>query len=338
MKFNDIEQRITNLYSSIDLHFELFSKKTEPQQKEITFDDGKKGISITIGNEETTELEKGRAYSQILNIIHNLANFKDNLKKALSEKNISEKLVEIEINSSKELQIIADLSNQDKHGYPLKFTRRSKLDPIIDNVNHSWNVKLPLGKIFHNPMMDDTIVDADILDKNRVFIFKFSELIEKATITWENFILKHLPEKSQKIQIVRDQKDIIENKRKKLQHLINEAHKILEASDWIEIPSQKLQLGMVIWFDQKGKYFDSNKGIITEISIQESEHYVSILKDFPMRFVNKQKINETRWKIFLNKHPNDLAILSYYFYSFPNKYNELISLIMEKKNTLQQNL
>ncbi len=73
--------------------------------------------------------------NNIMIILHNLANIKDNLIKSLEAKGKTKqqakRIVEDEINSSLHLQVLIDMVNQEKHGYPLTLHIRSHKNPLI---------------------------------------------------------------------------------------------------------------------------------------------------------------------------------------------------------------
>ena len=61
--------------------------------------------------------------NKIFIIFYNLASLKDNIKNCLEKKGLDKNLIEIEINNSLHLQVLIDIVNQEKHGYPLKKTK-----------------------------------------------------------------------------------------------------------------------------------------------------------------------------------------------------------------------
>lgn len=109
MDFNDIEQRVNSLYSSIEITQQLFNKKLQPKKTVAIDENVTKTTQLSYGGEKLSGDEKNRVISQITNIISKIANFKDNLINKLNKQ-----IVYDGINNSLALQIIIDLDNQDK--------------------------------------------------------------------------------------------------------------------------------------------------------------------------------------------------------------------------------
>ena len=114
-------------------------------------------------------------------------------------------LVEKEIDNSLYLQLIADLSNQDKHGYPLTKTRRSGKDPLIENISTclimsskedgsdtaSMSFKLDGTGVPIFEGNNKISVSADIVDASKNYICGFNIMVENATKQWELFLKIH---------------------------------------------------------------------------------------------------------------------------------------------------
>ena len=121
----------------------------------------------------------------------------DILKKKLKDRGDDSQIIEDEVNSSLYLQLILDLSNQEKHGYPLTETRRSKKDPLIKNVgralspsNKPDNIRYELsdGSAMMNVMV---IITADVTDSKGNLLCRLDELIGNAQKAWEQIIKKY---------------------------------------------------------------------------------------------------------------------------------------------------
>lgn len=193
MDFNNVKFRLERIYSSINERFkenleDLIEIKTKSNGFFHTYE-----ISFSKGQSDA------KTANQIMMIIYNIASLKDHLKNKLRE---NKKVIETEIKKSLHLQIILDLVNPDKHGYPATKHRHSKKDPIIKNVRHSMKLSTSGKSSSHfmiNPFTGDfetqgdctIMIDADIVDKNGDQIFTLNELVSGAIAKWEEIIKKY---------------------------------------------------------------------------------------------------------------------------------------------------
>lgn len=193
MDFNDVQARLERTMSSIKQSRELPSKenvkiKTQPTGGN-TFE-----TKITFGDSEESEIS-----NKIMNILHNLANFKDNLKNAIQKKGLNPEVVEDAINKSIYLQVLIDLVNQEKHGYPLKKFKRSNKNPRIENVRQamqmtgkagptSFLIKLGEEGCFETKGDCTVVIEGDIVDEKGVLLFSLDTLIYTAQRKWEELI------------------------------------------------------------------------------------------------------------------------------------------------------
>lgn len=189
MDFNDIKSRLERLYASINARFD------ENIGKHINITngtkDGRKFVRLTFDKDSEGSLNK------ILLIIHNLANLKDHLKKVLSSKGGNKEDIENEINDSLSLQLIIDLSNAEKHGYPTN-RRRSQLDPQIRRIRHSmaakgktaFSITFPSGE-YKAEGDCKIVIDADIVNEKEELIMGLDQLINSGLLKWEELIKKY---------------------------------------------------------------------------------------------------------------------------------------------------
>lgn len=312
MDFNNFEQRLSILYKTINLHYSFY-KPLVPQTKEYV-ENSKRHLKISFSVGSINADEKLDVYSRMTTVIQHLANLKDNAKKYLSDKNVESKIVEERINNSIHLSIITDLSNSEKHGYPTS-SRRSKLDPKIINVRESWNIKFPLSNVFYNPMNSKIELTADIVDFNDNFICDFNELIEKGIENWEDFFIENLNEVSGEILLIREAKKQKNKQISKVQQTIDEVHKILDSSEWIDVASQELLVGMIVRNIQRENNLTNSTGIIVEQFLDENSLQIITLKDdSPFRIMNFH-VEKYNWQVIKIVKPNDLMVLSYYYYN-----------------------
>ena len=191
MNYDNAQHRLRLIYASIKQKHDYGIAAIERVNTRI---EGEKIRTVTISffnkNEEPEVL------NQINNVISNLSNLKDCLKNILKKKGKDGKIIEKEIDNSIYLQLVIALSNQEKHGYPLK-NRRSKKDPQIKNINRGFTasdradnllVKKSDGSSMKNCMVK---IIADITDNNGNFLYRLDDLVENALSDWEKIIKKY---------------------------------------------------------------------------------------------------------------------------------------------------
>jgi hypothetical protein len=189
MDFNDIVSRIKRLYASINLTVEsdVWKKIKTTHTKTPTWGE----FHISFNNWDN----KDEQTNKILWVVHNLANLKDNLKTKLKLQWKNGNIVEAAIDNSDYLKIIVDLSNQEKHWYPLTQYKRSNKDPKITNIREG----LTLSRWENHGFLDGwwqyknvvVSINADIIDKNWTYLFDLNELIYWSLSVWEEIIKEY---------------------------------------------------------------------------------------------------------------------------------------------------
>jgi len=193
MNYNDIQSRLKAIYTSIDQQYSYGADALNTMHTEMDKEGNQFKLTISFYN----PADESKVLNQINNIISNLANIKDCLKRKLEDRGDNPQTIESEIDNSTDLQIIIDLANQEKHGYPLTKTRRSQKDPLIKNIGRSLrpsnkpdNIRVERsdGAAIQNVM---TSITADITDSNGNFLCRLDDLVENALNDWEGIIKKY---------------------------------------------------------------------------------------------------------------------------------------------------
>jgi hypothetical protein len=193
MNFNNLKERLEKTLLSLTARYDNDVKGGV----NITFTHKSTlGVmSVTFGKDSAEEIA-----NKIFLILYNLSSLKDHLKNCLKNNGYDPNIIETEINNSLHLQILIDLVNQEKHGYPLTKTNRSAKNPIIKNACQVLqNAKnSPPGSSFSftvgsNGLIEQegnmTIsIDADIYDDKGVLLFKLDELIDACFNKWDQII------------------------------------------------------------------------------------------------------------------------------------------------------
>jgi|GEM_PF-3483786 len=188
MDFNDILLRVQRMYAAVneqvdkevDKHVNI--EATENNSLfHLSFDKNKNDADI---------------YNKVFSVIDSISKLKDHFKRHLKESGEDDQIVEDAINKSLHLQLIMDLSNSDKHTYPLKKTNRSGLEPKLDKIRRV--IKMTghgngnSGMFCFSTTGDfkscgdcGVVIEGEIIDKNGKRILDLTELISKSVSDWE---------------------------------------------------------------------------------------------------------------------------------------------------------
>jgi len=206
MDYNDISARLKRVLSSLNERFDdeiaVYTTVTKDEKKvdEKTTEFNFK-VEYHIGKHDQETL-----INRIAIILYNIASLKDHTKNHIKNIGGSPQIVEDEINNSLHLQVLIDIVNQEKHGYPLR-SRRSLKDPLIKKITESYQVTTSgsnQGKgsslIFMTQQgfkhvgdgKEQMVIVADITDGNGNFLFSLDELVETSFSQMEKLILNNL--------------------------------------------------------------------------------------------------------------------------------------------------
>ena len=189
---DELISRLDRIYASINATLE--SDMTQLPAK-VLQDDGIVGICQDFaGNLTEAEIEN-RAYT----VIQNVANLRDHLKRwgATNRPNIAE--VDNTFNSSMDIQIIADLCNNDKHGYPPRGSGHSGRRPKLINPRAilrvtGRNVRMMLGSHGVPKIQGGTaiaIITGEVVDEDGNTLGDLYDIALRAVKSWE-LLLKEL--------------------------------------------------------------------------------------------------------------------------------------------------
>lgn len=134
--------------------------------------------------------------------IHNVANLQDNLKRWAANNGRDKTKVDKAVNDSLDLQIVKDLSNNDKHGYPPRDRGHSGKSPRLVDINRVMVLKTKAKKGSTIVMTLDTqgipktagdgtakaIITGDVVDSDGNRIGDLHKIIGRAIEAWENLL------------------------------------------------------------------------------------------------------------------------------------------------------
>ncbi len=192
---NVILQRISRIYAAIGVIEESDPNKlkaTVIQTDKITyvFQDFRGGFSDDdLSNQAHT-------------VIHNIANLRDHLRKWAKRNSKDKTKVDQTVNNCLELQIIMDLSNNDKHGFPLRDGGHSKKCPQLIEINRVMRMQtqakedsmigMTVGVDGVPRFMGDgiakAVVTADVVDNKNNRIGDLYGIANTAIEAWEKLL------------------------------------------------------------------------------------------------------------------------------------------------------
>ena len=197
MNSDDLESRLKRIYASIGSAEETDMAKLKA---EIVRD----GKRIAIHQDFTGGLSVEELDNFAHSLIHNIANLNDNLKRWAGKNGKDKSRVDVVFKSSPALQIIQDLSNNDKHGYPPRDGGKSGKLPKIGKITRTLQlstkpqkgsfVAMTLGP-GGIPRISGSgearaVISADIFDRDGNIIGDFRQIALEAIMAWERLLVE----------------------------------------------------------------------------------------------------------------------------------------------------
>lgn len=188
----DISQRIRRIYAAIGA-----IEESDPRKLKATVIQTETAIAVL------QDFRSGYSDDELLNqahsVIHNIANLRDHLRRWAADNGHDKNRVDTTVKHNFELQIIQDLSNNDKHGYPPRDGGLSKRSPKLIEINRVMRLQTQAKKgsivtmilgpggipRFSGNGTARAVVTGDVVDNLNVYIGDFYELAIKAVEAWE---------------------------------------------------------------------------------------------------------------------------------------------------------
>lgn len=197
MNYNDISQRLKRTLSSLNARFDDDITKHINVRRELTEESW--SVSMTVGDDDEPTM-----FNKIFTILYNLASLKDHLKNCFTKQGINPKIVEQEIDNSLHLQVLIDIVNQEKHGYPLTKSNRSGKNPLISSPWQALtlsvtepgevaSISFDLNGELNISGSSKVQIVATITDGQNNVLFSLDELVESCYEKWENLAKSYLP-------------------------------------------------------------------------------------------------------------------------------------------------
>lgn len=183
MDYNNVKNRIDRIYSAIKI------KEEDGTAEYLRLE------RIPNSNSAKFAPNINEILNKLLMMVSHISNLKDHLKNIIEKNGGNKQLIEDTINENLALQLIVDLNNAEKHGYPVK-NKRSGLDPKIIYVSSALTVVgdgqtsitiHPDGRIEKEGNVT-TVIKANILNFQNEIICSFDDLIENSIKAWEKII------------------------------------------------------------------------------------------------------------------------------------------------------
>lgn len=136
-------------------------------------------------------------------VIHNVASLHDHLKKWARANGKDSNKVDVACSNSLDLQIVRDLSDQDKHGGDRRDGGFSKKSPRLRDVRRQMtlttqpkagsSVTMTLGPrgepVIHGDGAAKAIITADVVDKDGHVLGDLFEIEERCVQAWESLLV-----------------------------------------------------------------------------------------------------------------------------------------------------
>lgn len=197
MPDNELSNRIRRIYASLG---SVEEKDLSQFRAKVIRTNGKSGFY--------QDWKGDRSYEEISNhailLIHNISNLKDNLKHWAKRNDKDRNIVENAFHDSRELNIVQDLSNNDKHGYPPRDGGFSGESPRVEKFERVMKMTVKGVKRSFVSMTFDkkgvpivsksgsseakVVITGDILDSDGNTIGDLYETLLKAINDWENVL------------------------------------------------------------------------------------------------------------------------------------------------------
>lgn len=152
------------------------------------------------------DFRSGFSDDELLNqahiVVHNIANLGDHLRRWAVHNGHDKAKVDQTIDNCLELQIIKDLSNNDKHGYPPRDGGHSRKYPQVIEINRVMRLQtrgkkgsmigITIGRGGIPKFIGDgtakAVVTGDVVDNNNNRIGDLYNIANKAVEAWENLL------------------------------------------------------------------------------------------------------------------------------------------------------
>lgn len=190
-----ILQRISRLYAAIgaieehDLN-KLKATVIQTDKIRAVFQDFRAGFS------------DDELWNQAHSLIHNIANLRDHLRRWASHHGQDKNKVDQTVDKCLELQIIKDLSNNDKHGYPPRDGGHSGRRPQLVEIDRVMRLQTQekdgsvalitfgTGGVprFIGDGTAKAVVTGDVVDNDNKRIGNLYDIANKAVVAWENLL------------------------------------------------------------------------------------------------------------------------------------------------------
>ncbi len=135
-------------------------------------------------------------------VIHNIANLRDHLIRWAAHNGHDKTKVDQTVDNSLDIQIVIDLSNNDKHGYPPRDGGHSGKCPQLVDINRVMKLQTQAKKYstigmtlgadgvpkFFGDGTAKAIITGDVVDNDKNHIGDWYEIVTKAVEAWEQLV------------------------------------------------------------------------------------------------------------------------------------------------------
>lgn len=195
---NELVGRVRRIYASI-------AQVTEEKVTEVPVTTGAIGSQRFVAVDFREGLTDEELSNRVHIVVHNVANLADHLRRWARLRGLDTGLVQATVRQSRALQIVIDLSNNDKHGYPPRDGGESGLAPRLTELDRGMRMSTGaeagssvgftigadgVGRVIGSGSAS-IVITGTVVDRSNNRIGDLQELIQEAVEAWERLMSDH---------------------------------------------------------------------------------------------------------------------------------------------------
>jgi hypothetical protein len=193
-----IQQRISRIYAAIGA-----IEEHDPRKLKATVIDSDKIKAVL--QDFRGALSDDELSNQVHTVIHNIASLRDHLRRWATQNGQDKTKVDQAIDNSLDLQVVQDLSNNDKHGYPPRDGGRSGKYPRLVEINRVMclQTQAKIGSMISMTIGHDgvpkfsgdgsakAVVTGEVIDNAKNRMGDLYEIAIRAVEAWERLLAEY---------------------------------------------------------------------------------------------------------------------------------------------------
>jgi hypothetical protein len=185
---DDFELRLERAYAALDA-----ARETDHSKFQITR--GEHQGMTTIGVDFAVGMTEADISNLAHSAVHNVANLRDHAIRRARQRKVAVSIVDEVVSRSLAVQVIIDLSNNDKHGYPPRDGGKSGRSPKLINIERFMSMDAgtwtgirfePQGVVADG--RGPVLTSGTVVDQDDVVIGELHMLLNEALAAWESVL------------------------------------------------------------------------------------------------------------------------------------------------------